>query len=239
MEALIQPLLRNSENETNLCTSFILLWIASSDGEVHQTERDFLFKHMVTANQVAYHELSNIIAKQDFASFLFVCRTLKNNLDHAMQESLLTMSISIAIVDKRLSISEVHILRLLADLLSYSPARFSALYADITGTELTDPGDPSSMAWWRAKQVINQKKSQNSGEPQHKPAQNQTGMSSEDAYAVLGLQVGSNQEDVIRTYKKFAKAYHRNHSKPLESDHADASYAEFMRIKEAYKVLTK
>lgn len=239
MEPLILQLLHQSEQQVHLCVSFILLWIASSDGDIHQSEREFLFKHMETTNRGSYEKLNSIIEKQDFKSFLLVCKLLKDNLDDSMRESLLVISIDIAIADQRLAISEIHLLRLLADMMNYSPVRFSSLYTEVTGAKFPDPGDPSSMQWWQSKQSSNQKKTDDSGQKHQRSPRNHSGISREEAHVILGLQAGSSQDDIRRAYKRLVQAHHPDRFSSLGPDAADAAHSMFVRIQEAYKVLSR
>ena len=234
MEPLILPLMRQSENQLHLCVSLILLWIASSDGEIHEQERDFLFKHMESADHYTYSQLKNIIDRQDLGSFIVVCGAIKNALDESLKESLLMISISIAIADNRLAISEIQILHLIADLVNYSPVRLKTLYKEMTGMELPNPGDPSSITWWQSKQ---KKRQQYHNEKQQRRPH--SGMSHDEAFVILGLKLNATQDDIRRAYKRLVHAHHPDRFSSLGPDAADAAHAMFIRIQQAYKVLSK
>ncbi len=234
MEPLILPLLRRSENQLHLCVSLILLWIASSDGDVHEQERNFLFKHMESVNHDTYLQLKKIIDRQDIGSFIVVCGVIKNVLDESLKESLLMISISIAIADNRLAISEIQILHLIADLVNYSPVSLKTLYKEMTGSEFPSPGDPSSMAWWQSKQKKRQQSHNEKKRHQHHSI-----MSRDEAFVILGLRLNATQDDIRRAYKRLAHTHHPDRFSSLGPDAADAAHAMFIRIAQAYKVLSK
>lgn len=234
MEPLILSLMRRSENQLHLCVSFILLWIASSDGELHEHERDFLFKHMESVNKDTYSELKVIIDRQDIGSFIVVCGAINSALDESLKESLLMISISIAIADNRLAISEIQILHLLADLVGYSPVRLQVLYKGMTGVDFPSPGDPGSVAWWQSKQ---KKKRKSNNERQQ--SRSHSGVSRDEAFVILGLNISATQDDIRRAYKRLVQAHHPDRFSALGPDAADAAHAMFVRIQQAYKMLSK
>jgi len=228
----ILPLFQASRHPLNLCTSFILLWVALCDGEINYAERKFFFSHMVSANKSVFDELVNIIQLEDFDSSLLVCNFLSTNLSATMRESLLRLSISIAVLDRRLSISENHLLRLLADILGYSSQQFKVLYKSITNSEFPEPGNPSSIKWWKSKRFRKARNHKNPPKPKINNAK-------EGAYLILGLPIGADANEVRRAYKRLVQVNHPDRFNSLGIEATEAAHAMFVRIQKAYKTLSK
>ena len=234
MEPKILPLLIQSKHQLDLCVSLILLWIAYSDGDIDHSEREFIFGHMISVDHDTYDSLVSIIVSEDIESFLLVCKAVQSELDAQLKESLLVLAISVAIIDMRLAISENHILRFLADLMGYSSARFNLLYQSITGGDLPDAGDPSSMAWWKSKSAGPKEKSRErqQGRPQPSGA-----MSREEAHVILGVSHNATPEDIRRAYKRLMQAHHPDKFSGLGGEAEEIAHAMFVRIQAAYKLL--
>jgi len=230
----ILPLFQASHHPLNLCTSFILLWLALCDGEINYAERKFYFSHMVSSNKAIYDELVGIIKSEDFESFLLVCNFLSNNLTPQMRESLLRLSISIAVLEQRLSISENHLLRLLADILGYSSQQFTRLYKNITHNDFPMPGDPSSIQWWKRKKTEKQYRNNYSNRYKSKKE-----TEIEDAYLVLGLPIGAKKNEIRKAYKRLVQANHPDRFNSLGVEATEAAHAMFIRIQNAHKILMK
>src|SRR5690606_25811136 len=95
-------------------------------------------------------KLLAIVRARDVESLISACLYLNAALTDKGRLAFLTLAIELAATDGRLSISENHLCRFFADVLEIAPEGLKAVYRLTTGSELPDPGDPSSIAWWEA-----------------------------------------------------------------------------------------
>lgn len=236
--AKILPILKKTDQPLHLCVSFVLLWIASCDGKIDDSEREYIFHHMKSTHHDEFNKLISIIEDQDFGSFIIVCKALQKQLDHSLRESFLILSIGVAIADQKIAISENHLLRFLADIMDYSSNQFAQLYMSVTGSRLIEPGDPSSMQWWNSKQKTNGKNERDSENNKQKRNSRDTTLSRDEAYVILGLQPGVSQDDIRRAYKRLMQVHHPDRFNSLGPEAAEAAHAMVVRIQKAYKVLS-
>jgi DnaJ-domain-containing protein 1 len=71
--------------------------------------------------------------------------------------------------DGRLSVSENHVLRFLADLLGLSPRKFAKLFEQVAHRPFPEVGDVSSVDWWRRREAGEQAKAPAEGWGHERP----------------------------------------------------------------------
>jgi len=234
MQSKLLHLLEESNHQLNLCISFVVLWVASCDGKIGYSERRYFFSHMISANKGTFDDLLEIVESRDINSFIIVCKLLIARLDNDSRKSLLKLSIGIAVSDQQLSVSENHLLRLLADVMGYSAHQFNLLYISSTGNRFVEPGDPGSITWWR------RRKKQHSDERyKNNNKDSKRNISYDDALSVLGLHSAANAEDIRRAYKRLVQTHHPDRVNSLGLDAAETAHQRFIAIQHAYKLLRK
>jgi len=236
-KSTMDQLLRKSDQPLHLCVSFVLLWIASSDGDIDHSEREFIFAHMEMGSHNIYDNLVDIINDQKIDNYLIVCKILMTQLDASKKELFLSLAIGVSIADNRLAISENHVLRFLADVMNYSPVKFNALYKNMTGSSFPDPGDPSSIQWWKSKSTNKNKQYRESNKSESK--KNKTFISKVEAHVILGVQQNASVDDIKRAYKRLVQSHHPDRFSSLGPEAEEAAHQMFIRIQSAYKVLMK
>lgn len=166
-----------------------------------------------------------------------------------------TLVIQLAVIDGLLSLSENHLIRLFADVLDIGAVGLDMIYEQVTGSKLPQPGDPSSIQWWeertqqarqRAEQEQRQRESQDQAD-QREQAQgsqresngrrSQAGMSTAEAYVVLGLRPDATPEEITKVYRRAAQSHHPDRFAELGPEAQRAAHEMFLRIKAAYEVL--
>ncbi len=242
MQPLISHLLSETDNQLHLCFTFILVWIAKANGEIQENEREVIFEHIKANGDVPWSEIINIIDRRDIESFVLVCEVLRHSLSDEQKQALISLCIMVAVADNRLGISELHILRFIADLMGFSAHHFKSIFSEIAGTELPKPGDPSSVQWWESKKKRlhsnndgSSREFGNSNYYRDRPSNN--GITREEACAILGVQSSASAAEIKKAYKRLAYSHHPDRFTSLGSDSAEVDLAMFVRIQEAYKVL--
>jgi DnaJ-domain-containing protein 1 len=243
MNRQIASLLNDTDNQLHLCVTFVLLWIAKADGEIHDQERRFIFEHTKANGAIPWSEITSIIDRRDIESFVLVCEVLRHALTDELKEALIALSIMVAIADNRLAISEIHILRLISDLVGYSSYQLKNAYREITGSEFPEPGDPSSIQWWKTKQQTSNNSAGGDGRRQQygnsddRKEQKSSRMSREEACVILGVQPSASTTEIRAAYKRLAQSHHPDRFASLGPEAAEAAHAMFVRIQEAHAVL--
>lgn len=230
-----QELLKQSEKPFEVCIKFFLFWIAASDGQIDESEYAVIFGAFESKNQrEEYETIKATINNQDPLILSAVCLTIRQGLTPEGKIALLSLATMVAIADKKLAISENFILRFLADMLAVSPNAYRKIYSDIAGSELPNPGDPSSISWWER----NTKSRDDSTESDRRKYSNKSSkMSREEAFIVLGLSRNASPDDVKKAYRRMAQNHHPDRFSDLGPEAVKTAENMFVRVGEAYEVL--
>lgn len=250
----LERLFQTGSNPVHLSVTFCLLWIAAADGVVDDDERLLITQAGGTAGSSAEQaRLLALVRARDVESLIAACVILSAALTDRGRLAFLTLVIEVAVTDGRLSISENHLCRFFADLLGVTPEGLKALYLGTTGSELPDPGDPSSITWWEAWARQRQQGRETSGaagqdqrhqrdqerESGHDRTSNRSGrMTAAEAYVVLGLRPGATPDEITKAYRRAVQAHHPDRFAELGPDAQRAAHEMFVRIQHAYKVLS-
>lgn len=235
MEPQLADLLGESARRTDICEVFALLWVAAAEGAIDPRTQDFLDEHFAAMPRAPESSdgLLGIIADNDLDSFLFACRVLHRDLEQAEKVDFLKSAIGVAMANQQQSTSANHILRLYSDLLGFSGAYLHSLFLEQTGFDMPEPGDPSSVRWWEA-----QDRSTSDSEYHYRPSS--TGrFSRAEAYAILGLKKEAPSGEVKRAYRRLAQNYHPDRYENLGSDAKENAELKFLRVQQAYEVLSQ
>ena len=231
MAAKINSVLAKSEHPVDVCVIFALLWIAAADGALKAEQQSFIQKKLPAAGSgIDTEQLLSIIADNDLDSFIEVFSTLARELSEPEKNFLLELAIGVATADNKLSTTENHILCFFADLLGFDPLRLKVVFKIVSGKELTEPGDPSSLRWWEER---------NSGGEAADSAESAgtKPLTHEDACQLLGVPEHAAPAEVKRAYKRLMQSYHPDRFEALGSDAKKIAQQTFIRIQEAYEIL--
>lgn len=236
MEPKLADLLGRSGHRKEICEAFALLWVAAADGTIDSPTQQFLNQHLAAMPGALECAdcLLEIIAANDLDSFLLAGRILLRDLDQEEKRHFLQSTIAVALAKQHLSISANHILRLYSDLLGFSSESLQSLYFEQTGMALSEPGDPSSVRWWEARE-------QSTFDSDYYYRQSSSGrrFSRAEAYAVLGLEREAPSVEIKRAYRRLAQNYHPDRYENLGSDAKETAELKFLRVQQAYEVLSQ
>ncbi len=191
--------------------------------------------------------LIDIVLSGDIESLEAACRVLNEGLKPEFRRLFLEMAVKLAIVDGRLTISENHMLRFLADLVGESAASLDDIYQAFTGSTLPPPADLSSAHVWASREAEaagrqrNQSGKSAGSKQQDRRSQSapRTGMSRLKALAILGLEEEASPDEIRQAYRRLAKVHHPDRFEQLGKDAVRAANATFARVQQAYDYLKR
>lgn len=240
MAAALAPLLKRAKNPIHACVTFSLLWMAAADGTVDEEELAFIAQAGGGAS-IDTDAMLKLIEARDAASLLLACQLLRDYLTDEGRTAFLSLLIALAVIDRRLAISENHILRFFADLLRIAPGNFARLYEEVAGSAMPTPGDPSSIAWWHSRSTSGRRDGNSTQEEEPRRQQRRgrsgSGMSRAEAYVVLGLRPDASAEEITKAYRRAAQSHHPDRFAELGPQAQQTAHAMFQRIRQAYEVL--
>ncbi len=220
--------LLKQENQVGFCVLLTLAWLATCDGHLDRRERDNI--ESVAASSGHSQEINLIIelAKSaDVENLALVLDILQNSLDNKQKLLLLELGIGMIIADTKVTISENHVLRLVADSIGVTSEELAAAFKYITSRELPYPSDPSMSSYWKLRE----------GE-QTPPRTKQEPMSLLSALAILGLSSEATSDEVKDSYRRLAKIHHPDRYTSLGEEAVAAANTTFSRINSAYEYIT-
>ena len=146
--------------------------------------------------------------------------------------------IAVAVDDGFLTFAEQEFLLFMVDLFAIPRSRFEAMYLEVAGGKFPSIGDPSSIAWWEAKE---KKRDSQEGTNQRKASQHGEYRAIKGklhALGILGLDEDATQEDIRKAYLRLVKVHHPDKYQHLgEEDFREAEKA-FALIQQAYEYLS-
>lgn len=229
--------LQHKKDPGGVCIRLLLIWLSLADGRVDDEEYQLILSMSGdTPDRSEMALLTDIVTSGDMDSFETACRLLQEGLKTEYRELLLEMAVGVAIADGRLSVSENHVLRFLADLLNVDPESFGRIYRNVSGSNLPPPANLSSANVWNAREASAQARSR-PGESES-ASRGGAAMSRLRALAILGLEEGASIDEVKRAYRHLAKVHHPDRFESLGPDAVKVANATFARIQLAYDYLT-
>lgn len=234
--------LKKSSDPAEDCVRYLLVWLASIDGDIHDDECEWLEESLGRRPQaVAIDRVIQWVKDHDAAQDAFVLRWLANALNDAGRQLVLELAIGVARADGRVMHSEIHALRLIADAMRISPTEFAKIYRDETNTDVPDLADLSDPSYWdRTERAARERvagerdraSSSDKAEP-NKDARDEDHKTIE-AFAVLGLSRNASVDDIKNAYRRLAAVHHPDRFTTLGGSATDVATKTFQRIKAAY-----
>ncbi|MBA1146329.1 DnaJ domain-containing protein [Ectothiorhodospiraceae bacterium WFHF3C12] len=239
MKAEYDLSLASAAEEVRRCAEFYLLWVASADGPANDTQVGLVARIMAEEGEASesLKELAAIAEEREFDSLLFAARTLRDRLTDEEQQSLLGLAMQVGWQAGQLGPGANHICRFLADLFDISPVATDQLHRDLFDQPLYKPADVSDPHWWftdspHAADYIDERRQAllDGADP----------LTREEALLILELNHGAGEEAVRQAYRRLAQAYHpdRVDAATRGGVSRDKAHARFLRVREAYEVLT-
>lgn len=223
LENRFAKILSSSEDTLRLCIVAILSWIASSDGELDEQEREML--EQFSTDSEHQNRTAVEVGQRGLPHGLRLACSIVPQMNAEQRELLLVLSLGMSLADGYLKPSESHILLFLADLTGVGFPRLNELFNDATGEDLPELNDLSSARWWKSRQT--ESSASSSGSRSKRIA----------ALAVLGLDANPSQAEIKSAYHRLASIHHPDRFSSLGPEAVDAASRSFRRIKDAFDYL--
>ncbi|HBJ36803.1 MAG TPA: molecular chaperone DnaJ [Planctomycetaceae bacterium] len=223
LENRFAKVLSESGDALRLCVVAILSWIASSDGDVDDDEKELLAKFLTKSesqNQVAIE-----VGQRGSAEGLRLACQVITQMNAEQRELLVVLSMGMCLADGYLKPSESHILLFLVDLTGIGFHRLNQLFFDATGENFPDTSDVSSAVWWNKRQS-----QQSSTGATHS-------QKTMESFAILGLNSNATIEEIKAAYLRLASIHHPDRFSSLGPEAVEAASKSFRRIKDAFDYL--
>ncbi len=235
-----ERLIMNRKNELDTSVLLILVWIAASDGTIHESEMKKISD--VSSNAKYGYDIQPLIAlvkNRNYEAIQLACEIVQSHFRGEKGRLFLELAIGMTIADSYLLPTENHILRFLADLLGVTENDLNDLFVSITGKKMPEPSDPSKANYWQSRGPRGQSGKTNSsaGSSQDSGPSPSGNQKAESAYATLRLEFGASKEEIKSAYRRLAKVHHPDKFSSLGKETVSAATRTFQRIKDAYEYL--
>jgi DnaJ-domain-containing protein 1 len=214
----------------------ILTWIAHSDGDFDDSERQFIYT-CGEQNQVNRFtsEIISICASSDVKSLLYALKFLGDVLSIEGKKQFLKICCSIAVADGKVAFAENHYLRLISDLFGFSTIGLNSLFMEVTGREFPLPQRLHAADWWEKLKEKRKGSKSTSG----KFKQDSDGMNWSKALGILGLDEEPTEEELKKVYRNLVKANHPDRFQKAGKEAMAAATERIKDINRAYDYLNK
>lgn len=208
----------------------LLLWVASSDGNLDESEAEYAASQFPgTTATMTTVDLLAVIKNSDLQSMERAIRAVAAE-SRELRTAFLDMAISMSMADRRMAITENHILRFYADALHLGLGVLQKRIRAISGSELREPGDPASPDWW---DQIAKYDDDESGQD-HRPAPR---MSAAQAGALLGISADAGQIELEQAYQNLTAIFQIDRIEAMGEAAIALAKDKSKKIQEAYDVL--
>lgn len=229
---MAQPLtarrLARSRQASSHCVKLLLLWVASVDGQVDESERAILAQEfpdtradITTADMLAALEAGDLDCTEHALR-----QAMKLTAEHRLL--LLDLAIGMAAADGEVAIAELHLLYLLADALRLSGKVLEQRFKEATGRRLPEMGDPGSDDWWGA--MTQARETGTRVEGRRRPRRSH--MTRNEACAILGVHPDSTMVEVSSAYDRLRRRIDPSIAEEL----GDGALAEANRQRQAIEL---
>jgi uncharacterized tellurite resistance protein B-like protein len=234
----------DQKEQLSSCVKLLLLWVAASDGNVDEAELEFASsKFPETSGAITTADMLTIIRRADLASLETAIRTVGQE-SRELRSAFLDMAITMSMADRRIAISENHILRFYADALYLGIGMLEKRFQVITGAPFTEPGDPSDPAWWDQlpadEQAAADRPEEGSDDSTAQPqpvAHGGARMSLDQARHILGVEADATPADIEQAYEGLAAIFHAGRVGAMGEAAISVAKTRREKIEQAYELL--
>lgn len=211
-----------AENRRELCTEFLVYWVAYSD-ERYQPE---LRKRLFTATDLSPHDqIKRWVLKQDVFAFADVIGWLRQNCSQKQLDQCVGLIMALLVTENNLSPVQNTLLRFFSDAFNIGIARLEQRFERAFGHALPPIPRPDNSAWW-AKQ-----------DPTALTAWDARAISgkseNEQMRARLGLQENYDEGQVINAFRRAARRCHPDRFTTLGERERALAEQQFIKFEQA------
>ncbi len=207
----------------------LLLWVADSDGDLEESELAFAAAQFPGPEGDCTDELLSVVREGDINAIEAAIGLLAHE-SRELRKAFLDMAITMAMVDRRVAVTENHILRFYADALHLGERILEDRFRVISGSDLTEPEDPDSPAWWA------DDSHDMPVDPERVVATGQ--MNVQQARALLGVGPGASHSDIEKAYRRLAEVFLARRVEAMGAAAIAVARMRSRKLKEAYSLLT-
>lgn len=232
----------DQKEQLSSCVKLLLLWVAASDGNVDEAELEFASSRFPeTEGTITTDDMLGIIRGADLGSLETAIRAVAGE-SRELRTAFLDMAITMSMADRRIAISENHILRFYADALYLGIGMLEKRFQVISGTPFTEPGDPGSQAWWDQLGDADSKPRQQAGAgsptAQAQPsAPAAAPMSVEQARDILGVAATATPAEIEQSYAGLAAIFAVDRVEAMGEAAVSVAATRREKIQQAYRLL--
>ncbi len=210
----------------------LLLWVAASDGQLDESELEFAASRFPdTVGTMTTDHVLAVIRNADLKSIEMAIRAVAEE-SRELRTAFLDLAITMSMADRRIAITENHILRFYADALYLGIEVLEKRFQTISGAAFSQPGDPGSLLWWD--QVSTE------GLPEQGENDGQAGsrMTIEQARTTLGVSLSATPQEIDSAYENLTAMFHSGRVEAMGEAAVAVARERFSRVQEAITVLT-
>lgn len=196
----------------------LLLWIADSDGWLKEAELEFMANQFPVVEEAKVRELLAIIRNGEPKPLERAIRMLRDE-DRELRCAFLDLCITVAKVDKKVAVTENHILRFYADALNLSSEFLERRFRLICGTDLEELSEPVAP------------------DTSVQPDDSGSGMTVNEACALLGVQFGATGSELEHAYRKLSEYFLKQRVEAMGAAAIAVARKRSRKLKDAYNLL--
>jgi len=211
------------------CVKLLLLWVAASDGTLDGSELEFVMTNFPDSDAtVTTNELLEVIRSADLNSLEMAVRTVSEQ-SRELRIAFMDMAIAMSMADRRIAVTENHILRFYSDALNLGPGLLGQRFQAVTGAPLKAPGDPGEPSWWE--------EIARAGVMPALEAMTGEGMTEMQARSTLGVGAEAEAGEIERAYQEQSAIFQLDRVEAMGESAVAVANGRQGRIDEAYALL--
>jgi len=239
-----------SADGTTSSIAVLLAWLMAADEEVAGREELYLNSFLLSESisPSLSKEIREIGLTAPVKELAAAVKHLGRNVSQEQHMLVLDLLLGMILCDGKIHAGEKLVLELVADTFQLSNDMFRERYKELSGRDYTSPPDFSSARWWADQRNNRESTNKNEDQQGERSAGNGSGdsaysstsdkpMTSTRAFAILGLEMGAEEDEIRTAYRTLAQVHHPDRFAKLGNEAQVAAQHTFVRIKEAYDFL--
>jgi len=253
LDTYVDPFFARSNDPLKAAKAYVLAWISALDGEVDQQEMEYLRTPRTLPHGLTTEELMKRVNHRSAKRTATAIRLVAESLDQRERTKFLELAILVTLADGRIHQSELHAIGLLADAFRYGSYWLKALFKQVSGRSMPEPGDPSSTAWWVGKgegssRDRQQDRDQSDDEYRERQREQRNEQHEETrartathdvawARGVLGVDDQATHDEIRKQFNLMSKSTHPDRFATVGDECVSAANVLFRNVREAYEIL--